>query len=84
MNVNLRWEALAEDEENEFLSEPAPFYSQPGKDSLAKKSQKTTTGVEHKLNFRMFRSRKRVEDINEIYHIGEKLGEGAFGTVYEA
>ena len=84
LNVNVRWEALAEDDEDECLVEPTPFFSPTGKNSFSKKSQQVTTGVKHKLNFRMFRSRKQIEDINELYDIGKKLGEGAFGAVFEA
>ena len=49
-----------------------------------KKSKQQTSGIQHKLNFRQFRSMKKVEDIQELYQFRKKIGEGAFGEVYEA
>ena len=44
-----------------------------------------TTGVIHVANFRQFRAQKKLEgDIKEIYDFKKKIGEGAFGEVWEA
>ena len=49
-----------------------------------KKKQVSTTGIQQKLNFRMFRAHKKVEDISELYQMRKFIAEGAFGKVYEA
>ena len=44
-----------------------------------------TTGVMHVANFRQFRAQRMIDyNINEIYDFKKKIGEGAFGEVWEA
>ena len=82
--MNIRWEELVDEKTEEH--EPAEYYSTVGAGGGGPSTlaQGLTTGIEQKLSFRMFRSQKQVQDIADIYDMGKKLGEGAFGTVYEA
>ena len=44
----------------------------------------TSTAIMQKFNFRMFRAFRKIDKIKDMYQFKKKLGEGAFGTVYEA
>ena len=46
--------------------------------------KKITSTIAAKLDFKNFRTFKKVENIRSIYDTKKRLAAGSFGTVYEA
>ena len=69
------------DEESD--EEPVSYFATSGQPP--KKAEDSVTGtIEAKLDFKKFREFREVNSIRETYKFKKILGEGAFGTVYEA
>ena len=81
LKVNAAFDDLV-DEESDDDDFEAPNYLDKKKSST--KEDSVTANIEAKLKFRDFRAFRKVKNINDIYKLKKKLGEGAFGKVFEA